>query len=138
MGWSSALQKAIFDILIADPGVSAIVGDRVYDAMPSDGEYPSVSFGPSDIVPADEECITSSVETIQLDCWSQDQGRLNPCKDLVAAVKAALHDVPFEMVEPYARMTGYMQLAQTFLDPDGKTAHGVIQIAFRVQESVDG
>lgn len=34
------LQKAIFDTLKADPEVTALVGDRIYDQVPQDTAYP--------------------------------------------------------------------------------------------------
>lgn len=43
---SAALQSAVFGVIAADPGVTALVGDGVYDAIPS-GTLPSlyVSIG---------------------------------------------------------------------------------------------
>lgn len=43
---SAAFQSAVFGVIAADPGVTALVGDGVYDAIPS-GTLPSlyVSIG---------------------------------------------------------------------------------------------
>lgn len=49
-GVASALQEAVYQHLLADPGVSALVGGGVYDALPP-GPVPEtyVSLGPEEV-----------------------------------------------------------------------------------------
>ena len=49
-GVSAALQRAVYQRLIADPALSAEVGDAIFDVVPS-GQIPStyVSLGPEDV-----------------------------------------------------------------------------------------
>ena len=49
-GVSAALQRSVYQRLIADPALSAEVGDAIYDVVPA-GEIPStyVSLGPEDV-----------------------------------------------------------------------------------------
>jgi hypothetical protein len=132
-GAPRALQVAIGQALVADAGVSALIGDRIYDQMPEKGEYPCIEFGPIDIVPDDQECVDGQIHTLQLNVWSRDQGRLGPCQDIVWAVRAALHDAELELPDPFAVCFVRVVLARVIPDPDGITAHGVVSVEATVE-----
>lgn len=130
---SNALQTAIYARLVANAGVTAIVAGRVYDLTPQNAAFPHISFGPTDSVIDDEECINGRIETVQLDCWSRAQDGFRECKALVDAVKAALHDYSANLtVGALASMR--VTLVQVMRDPDGLTSHGVIQVECLVEE----
>lgn len=134
MSASNELQALIYDRLVANAGVHAVCGDRIYDNVPQDVDFPYVTFGPSDVVEDDAECITGRIETVQLDCWSRQQGRMKEVKSLADAVKDALHEYAGEMtinalVE--MRVTGL----RFFKDKDNITAHGVVTVECTVEES---
>jgi hypothetical protein len=134
MSVSVELQTLIYNTLIADAGVSALVDGRVYDGRPKGGKYPCITFGPADTIPEDLEGIEASTETVQLDVWSQDGGRLSPCKEIVAAVKDALHLADLSLAVNalvQIRVNGM----RVFQDKDGITAHGVITIEADLEES---
>lgn len=127
------LQKVIFDRLVADTGVHAIVGDRIYDNAPPDAVFPYVSFGPSDVTEDDAECITGRIETVQIDCWARSNARINAVKPLADAVKAALHLFAGSMTT-HALVEMRVDLMRVFMDADGLTAHGVVQLRCLVEE----
>lgn len=134
MSVSAELQKLIYDTLVADAAVGALVGDRIYDGSPSDRTFPCITFGPSDSVPDDMECINARTESIQLDVWSRDQGRLRPCREIMDAVRDALHLANLSMAVNtlvLIRVDG-MRL---FMDADGVTAHGVITVEADVEQA---
>lgn len=133
MSVSRELQKAIFDALVADAGVTALVGNRIYDGMPSDGQYPCVTFGPTDSFNDDLTCVDARTETVQLDVWSRDQGRMGPCKDICDAVKGALHlaDITLTQHALIRIRTGGIRV---FRDADGITAHGVVTVEADLEE----
>lgn len=135
MSASGELQALIYARLIADAGVTAIVGQRVHDPAPPDEEavYPFLSFGPSDVVEDDAECITGRVETVQIDCWSRSGGRKLEAKQLADAVKAALHLYDGEPTEN-ALVEMRVTAIRVFNDPDGLTAHGVVTVQCIVEE----
>lgn len=134
MSVSRELQTAIFDALVADADVGAIVDDRIHDGHVEGLTYPCVTFGPSDSVEDDRECITGSIETVQIDCWTRSSGRLGPCKDLVDAVKAALHKADIELdVNALVQIT--VSGKRVFRDPDGITAHGVLTVEAILEEA---
>ncbi len=134
MSASAEFQKLVFDTLQADAGVGALVGDRIYDRMPRSGEYPCITFGPSDVVPEDSECITGRIETLQLDCWAQSQGRLWPAREIADAVKSALHEADLSLVvNALVRIS--VQSVRVFADPDGVTAHAVVSVEADIEEA---
>ncbi len=134
MSVSAELQKLIYDTLVADAAVGALVGDRIYDGSPSDSEFPCITFGPSDSVPDDMECVNARTESIQLDVWARSQGRMRPCREIMDAVRDALHLADLSLTTNslvLIRVDG-MRL---FMDADGITAHGVITVEADVEQN---
>lgn len=136
MSTSNSLQKLIFDLLVADAGVGALVGDKIYDDPSSTIAAPYITFGASDFAPDDHECIDGRVETVQLDVWSEAQDGKRECKAIVDAVRSCLHDATGDL-EVGALVTMRVALARVFKDPDGRTTHGVIQIEAEIEEEAD-
>jgi hypothetical protein len=133
MSASRAYQKAIAAALEADPAVAALVGARIYDNPPKDPAFPHVVLGATDFVPTDEECIDGREETIQIDVWARNDGKLHPCKAVVDAVYGALHQVTLALDDPYANVETNVTLVRVFADADGITAHGVVQVTAMIE-----
>jgi hypothetical protein len=133
MSVSVAFQDVVLSLLEADGAVLAIVDDRIYDGAPDDAAFPYISFGPSDSNSVDADCIDGREETIQLDCWTRDDGRKWPCKQLVDAVKTALHDQDATL-EFGALVQMRVTLNRIIDDPDGLTTHGVVQVTAIIEE----
>ena len=131
MSASVELHDAILALLLADAGVSAIVGTRIHDGRPS--EYPCITFGPIDIVSDDAECIDGRIETVQLDCWVRDGDRLWPTQRLADAVKKALHGAEPDLAT-HALSIMDVSSVRCFMDPDGLTGHGVVIVDCAVEE----
>lgn len=136
MSVSVSLQDLVLALLKSAPAVIEIVDDRIIDGPDEETTFPFVSFGADDSVRDDAECIPGRQQTLQLDCWSRDQGKLWPCKQLVDAVIGALHEAEGELTVG-ALVSLRVVLARTFLDSDGKTAHGVVQVTATVEEPVE-
>lgn len=133
MSVSAELQKAIYDALVADAGVGALVGDRIYDGAPTGAQFPYITFGPADSVGEDLQCITARTESVQLDVWSRDQGRMHPCKAICDAVKDALHLANLSLTVN-ALVLIRVDGVRVFLDRDGITAHGVVTVEAELEE----
>jgi hypothetical protein len=140
MSASTALQKLLYDALRADVAVSAMIGGRVYDRVPSEEQriadtgaaFPYISFGAYDFTPDDAECIYSGEHTIQLDIWSQAVGKVE-AKTITDAVRQLLHDYEADMGE-YGLVDMRVVLAQVISDPDGLTSHGIVQVTALIEE----
>lgn len=136
MSISVELQTLIYQTLIADTVVQGLIGDRVSDGQPQDSSYPCVTFGPSDTVPTYLEGVDACTEVIQLDVWTRSNGRLGPCKEIMDAVRNALHLADLSLsVNALVRIEITGQ--RVFRDSDGLTAHGVITVSADL-ERVDG
>ena len=137
---SVALQDVILDALKADAAVTALVAQHIWDQAPAEmpngpkTPYPHITLGPSSYFPDDVECITGRVETVQVDVWSRDQGRKWPCRNIVDAVKRALHGHEADMGAD-ALVGMEVTLCQIMDDPDGITTHGVVQVEALIEES---
>lgn len=132
------LQTAIYQRLTADAGVQALVGTRIFDRRPdpspASSDFPCITFGSGDYVPDDADCITARDETMQLDCWTRDGGRLRSVRALADAVKAALHGYEIELATN-ACLEMRVTMVRSLLDPDGLTGHGVVQVRCLVEEA---
>jgi hypothetical protein len=135
MSASNALQKLIFDLLVADAGIGALVGDKIYDRPSAAVSAPYITFGPSDFVPDDHECIDGRIETVQLDVWSEAQDGKREAKAIVDAIRKCLHDAAGDL-DAGALVSMRVGLARVFDDPDGRTTHGVVQIEAEIEEDV--
>jgi len=133
MSASNELQALIYNRLTTNAGVTAIVGTRVYDNPIGKDVFPYISFGPSDVVEDDADCVTGRIETVQIDCWSRYQGGFREVKDLADAVKKALHRYAGALtVNALVEMT--VESIRYFRDPDGQTSHGVVTVQAIVEE----
>lgn len=131
---SREFQALIFNTLVNDAGVSALVGNRIYDGAPSDREYPCITIGSSDSFNEDLQCVDARTETIQLDIWSRDQGRTGPCRDICDVVKNALHLADLSLTQ-HALVRIRTDGIRVFRDADGVTAHGVVVVEGDLEES---
>lgn len=127
MSASRDLQGLIVDRLKADANVSALV-TGVYDGRPSDSAFPCITIGSSQVIPIDYECLAAREETMQIDVWSRDNGRLNPCKAIVDAVHSALHGWSGALPDPNALALLRVVHDEVMIDRDGITAHGVVLV----------
>jgi hypothetical protein len=131
---TNALQALLVQSLLADPRVTAIVGDRVWDDIPDDPEHPYCSIGPHYHNRSDSDCIRAREHYFQIDCWTQQQGRRDQINDLTDAVESLLDGLVGDLGE-HALVTSDVVLVRVLDDPDGDK-HGVIQVRAIVEEKV--
>lgn len=128
------LQKAIFDALMANTEVMALV-DGVHDDV-AEGSFKAkkayISFGASDVSNFGSECVRAGNHTLQLDVWCRKVGA-RPCKIIVDAVEAALHGLVLALAD-FPSVELECALRRVFQDADGKTHHGVLQFSVVVEE----
>lgn len=88
---ASALQAAVYARLSADFAVNTLVGNAIYDALPS-GNVPSlyVSLGPEIAVAAGDKSGDGALHKFVVSVVSDGAG-FSPAKDLAVAVNDALH-----------------------------------------------
>lgn len=134
MSSAAALQKSIFEALSGDAAIMSIAAG-IYDAVPSDpfrSKTAYISFGASDTVDDDAECIIGLEVTYQIDVWSRAVGSVE-CKRLTDLVRKALHHRSLDL-SAGAMVDTRVELTRVFRDPDGITRHGVVQVSALIEE----
>lgn len=118
----------------ADPGVNAVVGQRIYDEVPPNPTFPYISLGDNQVngdVTEWPECIDGVEIFWQLDGWARDP-TFPMTKKISKAVVAALHDQPLT-VTGYSVIVCQLETSNYLHDPDGITRHVAISFRFVIQ-----
>tara|TARA_R100001086_G_scaffold6621_1_gene4035 strand:+ start:101 stop:511 length:411 start_codon:yes stop_codon:yes gene_type:complete len=122
------IQGAIVTRLKADADVGTLIGDKIYDRVPSGAVFPYATIRIPQVLDEENSCSLSDTVVIELHAWSRAPGFVE-CRRIIGAMKAAIrssaitvtgHDISLQYVE----QTRYLD------DPDGLTAHGVVVFQF--------
>ena len=130
---SLELQAAIVGRLKGDSGVQAVIGQRVYDEVPTNPTFPYVSIGDNQVLPDDAECIDGREIFWQLDGWARDP-HFPTVKQISKAVDAALHNLPLT-ITGYNNIVCELSTTSYLHDPDGITRHVAMTYRFLIQAS---
>ncbi|TPM55348.1 DUF3168 domain-containing protein [Mesorhizobium sp. B2-2-4] len=116
---SLELQGAIVARLKAVAGVTALIGQRVYDRVPAKPVFPYVTLGPMDELSEDADCIDGFSIALDINVWSRAVG-FPEAKRIGDAVRAGLLDPELALTD---NALVYFQHRQTVYseDPDGLT-----------------
>ena len=133
MSVSAAFQKWLVDTLAADPAVSGFVGDRVYDGAPADAAFPYLSLDAGDFTPADADGIVGREETVQIDIWARENGRLRPAKEIADAIRTLLEGRSADLEE--GALVDLTLGVRVVRDPDGISAHGIVTVTALIDEA---
>lgn len=132
------VQQRIYAVLTAAP---ALAGGKVYDAVPAatsaatapDTAFPYIQIGEMDAIPddvlTDDESPRSDdgqSETLTLHFWSRYAGQ-KEVKQLMDGAKTRLHSLNLN-VSGRSSAIAWVRSMRNFLDPDGKTRHGVMSV----------
>lgn len=131
---SFELQKALLAMLTDSSPQTLTVYDRVPDqasgASAPDSAFPYVQIGEMDAIPDDVDGASGrddgEVETITLHVWSRYQGQ-KEVKQIMQQIKDRLHNQDIA-VTGRASSICWVRSRRSFMDPDGKTRHGVMSI----------
>lgn len=134
---SQELQAALYAELVGAASVTDLVGARVYDGQPPRGAgFPRITFGPSDYVPQSfmGDCPDARLETCQIDIWSRQNGQFYEAKAITDAVEGLLNGAALTLPTHAVSAVEVTQV-RVFLDADGATAHGVVQVEAMVERT---
>jgi hypothetical protein len=92
-GMAAALQTAVYQHLLADTGVSALVGAAIYDALPA-GTLPQmyVTLGPEDVRDRSDKTGAGALHRFTVSVVTETAG-FGAAKTVAAAIGDALLDV---------------------------------------------
>ena len=134
-GFALSVQKGVRAALVANAGVTDIVGQRVYDEPPQDVLFPYLRFG--DISPNafDTDTTEGAEVTISLEAHSRSASGRVEAIQIVEAVKEALH-----RQEAAVALTGHNLVEMIFQtysvtrDDDGRGYTAVIVLQAMLEE----
>lgn len=118
----AALQTALYARLSGFAPLSALV-QGVHDHVPQDAAYPYVQVGEIDSAEWDTDTSLGSDDTVTIHVWSRYRGRLQT-HQIQDAIYSALHRHALA-VDGAQVVTVEFEFADSLLDPDGLTRHGV-------------
>ncbi|MFQ5467971.1 MAG: DUF3168 domain-containing protein [Kiloniellaceae bacterium] len=119
------LQQAVFAALGGDPALKALIGDpaRVFDHVPANSAFPYVVIGEATARDWDTKTDPGMEQNLSVHTWSRARGA-KETKQIMAAIVATLDHAPLA-VAGHALVLIRFEFAQTLVDPDGLTHHGV-------------
>lgn len=126
MSAERALIAALRAAALAHAGVTALVGDRVYDDPPSDVVFPYLTLGRAESRPVDASSAEALEHAVTLHVWSRHGGRAEAL-DVIAALRAALHNAPLSVADRRLVLL-FVQFTDVFRSGDGRTMHGVVRV----------
>ncbi|MFZ3035382.1 MAG: DUF3168 domain-containing protein [Parvibaculum sp.] len=120
-----ALQKALFEKLAGDAGVTALVGARLHDNPPGDVTFPYLTLGEAQVDDWSDDGQEGAEHRLSLYVFSRVGGRAE-AKAVMGAVNAALHDAALTL-EGHRLINLRFQSAETRQENDGATWRGTIR-----------
>lgn len=150
MGVNLAIQKAVYELLIADATLATLLAPSdiegsptrpaVYDFAPQaaasedDSKFPYVTIGEDTAAEFDTDDIDGQETTLTLHAWSRQRGR-KEVKQILDALYAALHDAALTVEGSHALFC-YWEFSEALpVDDDGITQHGVTRFRIVTQQS---
>ncbi|SFS76729.1 DUF3168 domain-containing protein [Brevundimonas viscosa] len=120
-----ALQKALLAHLRADPGVSALLADRQWDAAPENPEHPHLVIGRSESRPLPGE--GGGVEhALTLKAVSRFRGS-EEAKAIVAAIRMSLSDAALQ-ADGVRTVDVGVRFADVWPSPAGHRTYAVMRV----------
>ena len=120
-----ALQKAIYDALANDAGVTALTGTRIYDNPPGDAGFPYLTLGETQVDDWSDDTQTGAEHHLSFYVFSRAGGRAE-AKAVLGAVHASLHDVALTLAGHRLINLRFLN-AETQQENDGATWRGTIR-----------
>ncbi len=120
-----ALQSAAVAALLADGGVGALVGDRIYDAPPRNATFPYLTFGDMRVVDWSTATEAGAEHRLTLDVWSRERGR-RQSYEIVQAVNAVLDDAALAL-DDHVLVNLRFEAADLRREADGITYHALMR-----------
>ncbi|OWJ68707.1 DUF3168 domain-containing protein [Inquilinus limosus] len=124
---SGQLRRAVVAALLADPGVVALVGTRIYDYVPAAPAYPFLRCTTAIASPWEATgAVQGSLVRLQVDAFTKDYGRAS-AELLAAAVVAALDEA--DPAIPEGSLVSLQWRQSRLLDDPAEqgVTHGVIE-----------
>lgn len=137
----AALQTALYErlknyadlsALLADDVRPNISGSAVYDHVPQDAVFPYVAIGDTTSAEWDTDTSLGSEATATIHVWSRERGRME-AKEIQRELYNALHRHALSITGA-TTVTCDWEFAETELDTDGLTRHGITRFRLLIEQ----
>lgn len=124
---SGPIRQAVIAKLKADPGINALVGQKVYDYVSAKLQFPYIRCTTTITTPWEVSGnVRGSLILVQVDAFAKGYGR-ETVEPMNAAIVAALDEQELQLDEGYPLYIQWQQ-TQTFGDPSEQGVfHGVVE-----------
>ncbi len=131
MSHELALQKALVARLKTDPGTQALLGDRIWDAVPPEPSYPHLVIGRSESRPVAADG-AGTEHLLTLTIVSRFQGG-EEAKAALAAVRACLTDARLE-ADGVRTVSLGVRFSDVWRSPTGPRTYAVLRVRAVTEE----
>jgi hypothetical protein len=118
-----ALQAAMFAVLTADSGVTALLGGRIYDAPPQRTQFPYLTFAQSSVRDWSTGSDGGEEHTVTFHVWSREGGRREALA-VIDAVRGVLHDAALTLAG-HRLVNLRHETSDVRRDTSGELFHGI-------------
>ena len=134
-GVSAALQAAVYQALISDPDLAALVGTAIYDAIPS-GSLPAtyVALGPENVLDSSDKSGTGALHLFTVSVVTDSAG-FQAAKDVAGRVSDVLVDAPLVLTRGRLIYLGFDRASAT-REGTGATRRIDLRFRARVQDDI--
>ena len=134
---SLALQGAIVARLKADGDVTALLGARIYNAVPPNAVFPYLSWADDQVLDESTDCHDDVEVFTTLDVWArQTDAAPTPArvqaKRIAHAIRQSLNGAEFDLPDNSLILIEHNS-TRVLTDPDGTTIHAVIVFRSLIQ-----
>lgn len=118
------LRLAIEVKLKADETLKALIGDRVFDRIPSPATYPLLTIGNMQLLPESADGVDAAETVVTIHVWDQFK-QADKSRKVGGAVVSALHEEELR-TKNSGTQSVLLESANYLRDPDGVTNHAVL------------
>ncbi len=135
MGFHSFdLQSAVYSLLSGDSALDSLIGNnRIYDNVPQNSAYPYVVIGLESSINVGTKTLDGNIYSLDIDVWSQYRGQ-KEIKQVIERLYQLLNDATIS-VSGASSIMSYVKNTSTFVEADGITRHGFVNIEFTVYDN---
>jgi len=123
-GMDLSLQKAIVEALLADTTITAIVGDRVYEEVMENSEFPYIVLGDTQEIDDSVQCLDASEIFVDVHAWTNTPGFAD-IKRLTNAIRRVIHNADLVLDEERCVSIRH-RITRTFPDQDIVVKHSIV------------
>ena len=127
-----ALQAAMLACLRADEAVTAVVGDRIFDAAPRNAAFPYLAFGPARASDWSTGTESGTEQLLTLHVWSKAKGRREVLA-VMEAIRARLADAALTL-DDHHLVNLRLEFAEARYDDDLSVHHGLLRFRAVTEE----